>query len=471
MKTDMLKLTPDLREAFVSAIEAKGVTDLVASVKAAGDDSGNGRFKVTISTADRDRQGEVVDQNGWDTTLYLKNPIVLWGHDYYSLPIGICDKLYLEGGNLVAEGSFAPEAANPFAQQVRQLYDLGIVRATSVGFIPLEFDTKDSRMITKAELLEFSFVPVPANPYALTMNSIRSNGLNAAMLISKGLVPVEEKTAEEIAAEEAAGDAPEATEEAPVVETTEEAPAIAEIAPEAEQKAAEIGATCTLDDGTEGIFAEDSNNTDGALICVPGNTAKEEKGAVADELAKDETAEAKYKKLDQFFDIVYAFVDVYLDPSVSPDAFDTLLAETITILQNPPAADDEAKSMIAKALKAGTGKSYSWADIKAGRTISAKNRQALEDVVAVLSEVKDGHLSKAITALGDLAKAGETDGGAGDEEAEKSAVAEKGSIDEMPAELAGLNDFAFARAALRRIVSAGDQVLEEFNSRARGPRI
>ncbi len=62
---------------------------------------------------------------------------------------------------LVAEGKFAPAEANPFAQQVRALYDAGIVRATSVGYIPA--GARMDGMSDKGnELLEFSFVPVPA---------------------------------------------------------------------------------------------------------------------------------------------------------------------------------------------------------------------------------------------------------------------------------------------------------------------
>src|SRR6266436_4517309 len=54
----------------------------------------NGTFDVIISTEDLDRSGEIVRQNGWELANYKNNPIVLWGHDYYSLPIGICIETY-----------------------------------------------------------------------------------------------------------------------------------------------------------------------------------------------------------------------------------------------------------------------------------------------------------------------------------------------------------------------------------------
>src|SRR5271154_2639708 len=55
----------------------------------------NGSFDVIISTDDTDRSGEIVKQNGWELTNYKNNPIVLWGHDYYSLPIGVCLETYM----------------------------------------------------------------------------------------------------------------------------------------------------------------------------------------------------------------------------------------------------------------------------------------------------------------------------------------------------------------------------------------
>ncbi len=55
-------------------------------------------------------------------------------------------------GKLIAKGKFAP---HQFAQDIRKSYDAGIIRATSVGFIEKE---REGNFITKAELIEFSFV-------------------------------------------------------------------------------------------------------------------------------------------------------------------------------------------------------------------------------------------------------------------------------------------------------------------------
>lgn len=181
MNEALKKYSPDLRDSILAALTKSAIKEFVEETKAAAD---SGEFEVVVSTGDMDRQSEIVDQNGWMLDNYKKNPIVLWAHDYFSLPIGICTSIEVQNGKLVAKGQFAPESANPFAQQVRRLYDAKIVRATSVGFIPLD---GGEGKITKAELLEFSFVPVPANPYALSLRQVKEMNLDMGMLVMKGL--------------------------------------------------------------------------------------------------------------------------------------------------------------------------------------------------------------------------------------------------------------------------------------------
>lgn len=123
-------------------------------------------FSVIASTSVVDRQGESIDQNGWDLTNYKTNPVILWAHDYSALPIGKAEQIGIVDGQLQMSGIFATAEANPIAEQVRKLYQEGILNTVSVGFIPKE---RNGNTITKAELLEVSFVPVPANPQALSL--------------------------------------------------------------------------------------------------------------------------------------------------------------------------------------------------------------------------------------------------------------------------------------------------------------
>lgn len=168
------KLTEEIKSEMLNNPKFS-LKDFVENTKATTEED-TGTFECVISTPDQDRQGEIVDINGWDLKNYLANPIVLWAHDYHSLPIGIADEIKVDGKQLVAKGRFASAEANPFAQQVRKLYDAGIIKTTSVGFIAKEMQ---GNVITQAELLEFSFVPVPANPYALSQREAKELGIDA----------------------------------------------------------------------------------------------------------------------------------------------------------------------------------------------------------------------------------------------------------------------------------------------------
>jgi|SRR5579872_446773 len=181
MNEQTKKISEDIQKQFTDFLQSKEVQDMIVSIKSEKDAGDKyGRFKMAISTEDVDRQGEVIKQDGIDSSLYMQNPVVLWAHDYSSAPIGMAEKVYMEGNKTIAEGIFAPTEK---AQEIRQLYDLKIQRASSVGIIPLEME---GNTITKSQLLEFSFVPVPANPYALSL--MKSANLEPESLMQKGLV-------------------------------------------------------------------------------------------------------------------------------------------------------------------------------------------------------------------------------------------------------------------------------------------
>jgi len=128
-----LKITDEVAKdirARVKAFDFKAIE----KIKKAKDD--NGTFDVIISTEDLDRSGEIVRQNGWEMTNYKNNPIVLWGHDYYSLPIGVCLETYETESHGVpatgARGVFLSADINPLAQQVRKLYEFGLKQGEGV---------------------------------------------------------------------------------------------------------------------------------------------------------------------------------------------------------------------------------------------------------------------------------------------------------------------------------------------------
>ncbi len=184
MKKITTQLAEEVRNWLGDSEEVKAVID--ATEKAADGDTGT--FKMVITTSDLDRYQEVISMDGWELDHYLKNPVVLWGHDHFTLPVGVTQRLYKEDGKLIAEGKFAPHA---HAQEIRRLYDAGVIRASSVGFLEKE---RQGNLITRAELIEWSFVSVPANPYALTLAMEKELSINE--LVMKGFMFVEKKDAD-----------------------------------------------------------------------------------------------------------------------------------------------------------------------------------------------------------------------------------------------------------------------------------
>lgn len=252
------KLTEEIKTQLKEAFSKKEAREFIEKTKGAQD---TGNFEVVVSTIDIDRQGESIDQSGWDLVFYKMNPVVLWAHDYWSLPIGVTDEIDVQDGKLVAKGRFAPEDANPFAQQVRRLYDLKIVRATSVGFITKE---QEGGKIKSAELLEFSFVPVPANPLALSLRKAQKLGLDLAMLATKGL-----KLDVHVAAEGDECEMPDGT--MGEMHPNDEGEIVC--MPKKAKQEPKEGDACELEDGTEG---ELKPNDEGVLVCVPKVTEKPE---------------------------------------------------------------------------------------------------------------------------------------------------------------------------------------------------
>jgi HK97 family phage prohead protease len=120
-----------------------------------------------------DRHGESLNPMGWKLENYLKNPIVLFGHDMKSLPIGKALKVWIEDAKLMFTLKFAN---TEMGKTVFQLFEEEILNAVSVGFIPLKWDETGEFTFAEMELLELSVVPVPANPEALArMKTLLSN--------------------------------------------------------------------------------------------------------------------------------------------------------------------------------------------------------------------------------------------------------------------------------------------------------
>lgn len=128
-----------------------------------------------ICTPEVNRYGYRILPNGVLLDNFLKNPVALWVHDNHSYPVGKWENLRLLNGNLVA--SITEFAETEEGELVKKLVEGGFLNATSMGHNPIEWSEELSLLlpgqtrptVTKSELLEISFVPVPGNPGAVRL--------------------------------------------------------------------------------------------------------------------------------------------------------------------------------------------------------------------------------------------------------------------------------------------------------------
>ena len=137
--------------------------------------NGEREFVATITTDQVDRDGDRVDPAGIDLANFKTNPVILFNHDRFELPIGKASWIKRfsgdEGNGIVAKGVISEKTEK--ANDVFNLMQEGILSKVSIGFgvkqmrEPTEDETKSSpalrRVITKSELFEFSVVGLPSN--------------------------------------------------------------------------------------------------------------------------------------------------------------------------------------------------------------------------------------------------------------------------------------------------------------------
>jgi len=141
----------------------------------------NRTAEFIISDDTKDRHNTVLDVDGWHLDNYNKNGIVGYQHDVYGedqanpdnvIGIGTAE---IRDGKLIGIVKFEPENINPLAEKIFQKVQFGTLRATSVGFNPLEqgefrkMEDSDTEIYHygKRDLLEFSIVNIPSNPNAV----------------------------------------------------------------------------------------------------------------------------------------------------------------------------------------------------------------------------------------------------------------------------------------------------------------
>jgi HK97 family phage prohead protease len=163
-------------------------------------DVDNRTAEFIISDNTKDRHNTILDVDGWHLDNYNKNGIVGYQHDVYGEDqanpdsvIGI-GKAEIRDGKLIGIVKFEPEEINPLAEKIFKKVQFGTLKATSVGFNPLEqgefrkMEDSDSEIYHygKRDLLEFSIVNIPSNPNAVrSIEKIESERLTLPEKIEK----------------------------------------------------------------------------------------------------------------------------------------------------------------------------------------------------------------------------------------------------------------------------------------------
>lgn len=146
----------------------------ISEFKKAEDGGDKPIFHAIFSTAGEDRHGDIVEQS-WELKSFKKNPVYLDSHNYDSIVhiLGRVSGLKVtgEGKKQKLEGNVEFMLENPKGALAAMMAEKGFLNASSVGFIPLEFDEKTGNIV-HSELLEISAVSVPANAEALFEKSI-----------------------------------------------------------------------------------------------------------------------------------------------------------------------------------------------------------------------------------------------------------------------------------------------------------
>lgn len=144
-----------------------------------GIDSQKRQIRAYASTNAWDRYGERFEADAFKDGLahFKKNPVILFAHQYDMEPIGKAIGYEFDAKGLILTMEFADTAK---AKEIFALYEGGFMSAFSVGFRPLEYRFEErvagsgemGAVFVKAELLENSAVPVPANPEAVVIKGL-----------------------------------------------------------------------------------------------------------------------------------------------------------------------------------------------------------------------------------------------------------------------------------------------------------
>lgn len=146
--------------------------------------------ELVITTPNFDRGNDRVFPLGGKLDNYLKNPVVMWLHDYRGMteaggiPVAKCPYLKATEAGIV---SGPPEflEGDAFAQRVKNAWEKGFIKTASIGFQPIKSQENERGGFDylEWEMLEYSLVPIPMNAEA--MRVAKAAGLDDLLLTKR----------------------------------------------------------------------------------------------------------------------------------------------------------------------------------------------------------------------------------------------------------------------------------------------
>lgn len=154
------------------------VDGAVASLDGQDPDSDVAVF--VISTKRVDSYNTTIAPDGWQLEDFAANPVVLFAHDPLIPPVARDIGRFVDDDRLVGTALFTPRELSPFGHQVGRLVRAKFLNAASVGFDPVELNKSKDRSradhgfeaidFVVQRLLEWSILPLPANPDCLAQD-------------------------------------------------------------------------------------------------------------------------------------------------------------------------------------------------------------------------------------------------------------------------------------------------------------
>ncbi len=163
-------------------------------------------FVSKITTDTRDRDNEIINPKGIDFTHFMKNPVILWSHNYNEPAIGRCQwvKRWTETKDnekrcrgYLAKGVVATGISK--AEEIFSLMQQRILSTVSIGFIPTKGHEPTDDEISKnpdwagvdwihdkCSMLEYSICNVQSNPDAV-IDSVSKGELEVSIPMQQEL--------------------------------------------------------------------------------------------------------------------------------------------------------------------------------------------------------------------------------------------------------------------------------------------